>query len=332
MSSSTLMFLHAITSLHPGAGTALGVVDLPIQRERHTGWPLIPGSSLKGVLREACRAAESRKEMKKQGKQEPFAWNDWCEASKKADKTPELICAFGTAMGDTDKDVPAGSLAVGDARILFFPVRSIRGLFAWVTCPGALTRFKRDAQLAGSQAASGIPDIVLDPQKETAAVVANDSKNKFPSAQSGAPNLVLEDMDFMATEKAEVAQLAKKIPVDVPDFAQRIVILNDDFFTFFVRNATEVSARIALEYGTKTVREGALFYQEFLPPETVMYAPLMAEVPRSNGKTSPPPFQTSDALIQHVSKQTKTGDGQGPLQIGGDASTGKGLCRVSYLS
>ena len=53
--SKTLLFIHTLTRLHPGSGTALGVVDLPVQRERHTQWPLIPGSSLKGILRDACR-------------------------------------------------------------------------------------------------------------------------------------------------------------------------------------------------------------------------------------------------------------------------------------
>ena len=52
---SGLLFLHAQTAIHPGSGTALGVVDLPVQRERHTQWPVIPGSSLKGVLRDCCR-------------------------------------------------------------------------------------------------------------------------------------------------------------------------------------------------------------------------------------------------------------------------------------
>ncbi len=30
---SGLLFLHAQTAIHPGSGTALGVVDLPVQRE-----------------------------------------------------------------------------------------------------------------------------------------------------------------------------------------------------------------------------------------------------------------------------------------------------------
>ena len=52
---SSVLYIHALTSLHPGSGTALGVVDLPVQRERHTQWPTIPGSALKGVLRGLIR-------------------------------------------------------------------------------------------------------------------------------------------------------------------------------------------------------------------------------------------------------------------------------------
>jgi CRISPR/Cas system CMR subunit Cmr4 (Cas7 group RAMP superfamily) len=29
MPEATLLFLHALTGMHPGSGTALGVVDLP---------------------------------------------------------------------------------------------------------------------------------------------------------------------------------------------------------------------------------------------------------------------------------------------------------------
>src|SRR5947209_1340089 len=50
-----LLGIHALTSLHAGTGTALGVIDLAIQRERHTGWPMVAGSALKGILRDACR-------------------------------------------------------------------------------------------------------------------------------------------------------------------------------------------------------------------------------------------------------------------------------------
>ena len=46
-------FLICETPLHAGSGSDLGVIDLPIQRERHTTFPKIESSSLKGSLREA---------------------------------------------------------------------------------------------------------------------------------------------------------------------------------------------------------------------------------------------------------------------------------------
>jgi CRISPR-associated protein Cmr4 len=43
--------LKVLTPLHIGAGQGLGHVDLPIVREAHTNFPYIPGTSLKGALR-----------------------------------------------------------------------------------------------------------------------------------------------------------------------------------------------------------------------------------------------------------------------------------------
>ena len=45
-------FIRVITPLHAGTGQELGVVDLPIQRERHTGFPKVEASGLKGSIRE----------------------------------------------------------------------------------------------------------------------------------------------------------------------------------------------------------------------------------------------------------------------------------------
>ena len=50
-----IMSIFTRTPLHVGAGSAVGVVDLPVMRERHTGYPVIPGSSLKGVLADLWR-------------------------------------------------------------------------------------------------------------------------------------------------------------------------------------------------------------------------------------------------------------------------------------
>ena len=86
------------TPLHVGAGNSVGAIDSPVMRERHTRIPIIPGSSLKGVLADL--------------------WND--ENFKRTSDGEELF-------GKTDsKAAKAGQLLVGESRVLAFPVRSAK--------------------------------------------------------------------------------------------------------------------------------------------------------------------------------------------------------------
>src|SRR5690606_30843687 len=82
-------------------------------RMKATGIPFLPGSSIKGVLRDARRASDPEK----------------------------TEAVFGPS---DDPAAHAGALVVGDARLLALPVRSFRGAFAWVTSPLLLTLAKRD--------------------------------------------------------------------------------------------------------------------------------------------------------------------------------------------
>ena len=43
------VFLYALSPVHMGAGSAIGVIDNPIQRERHTNHPCFAGSGIKGA-------------------------------------------------------------------------------------------------------------------------------------------------------------------------------------------------------------------------------------------------------------------------------------------
>jgi CRISPR-associated protein Cmr4 len=107
--------LHALSPLHAGTGHAPGIIDLPTARMKATGIPFLPGSSIKGVLRDARRACGSEK----------------------------TEAVFGPS---DDPAAHAGALVVGDARLLALPVRSFRGTFAWATSPLLLTLAKRDLE------------------------------------------------------------------------------------------------------------------------------------------------------------------------------------------
>lgn len=107
--------LHALSPLHAGTGHTPDIIDLPTARMKATGIPVLPGSSIKGVLRDARRATDREK----------------------------TEAVFGPS---DDPAAHAGALVVGDARLLAMPVRSFRGTFAWVTSPLLLTLAKRDLE------------------------------------------------------------------------------------------------------------------------------------------------------------------------------------------
>jgi CRISPR-associated protein Cmr4 len=307
--AAALLFLHAQTSLHPGSGTALGVVDLPVQRERHTQWPLIPGSALKGILRDACREKARLK---------PEHGGDRRKANE---QDGELVAAFGPGKIGGENSSHAGALNVSDARILAFPVRSLRGVFAWVTCPAVLERLCRDLSLAGHLGLPSVPKFDAH-QRERAACVAG---SPLALSDGSVKKLVLEEFEFTCiADAAPVAQwIAERAVAD--DFTRErlrshCVVLQDDDFGHFVRHATEVSARIGLDYEKKTVKEGALFYQEFLPPETLFYSLVFANESRYQGHP-----MAAEAVLDYLRQRLAE---VRVLQVGGDETTGKGLCAV----
>ncbi|WP_156328029.1 RAMP superfamily CRISPR-associated protein [Pyrodictium delaneyi] len=90
----------ALTPLHPGAGRAPGVVDLPVQRDPY-GYPLIPASSIKGALK--TQAGQRRNCIS--GGRVACSSSD-CRA---------VCCIFGPEPGEGDEGASAVSI------IDFFP-------------------------------------------------------------------------------------------------------------------------------------------------------------------------------------------------------------------
>jgi CRISPR-associated protein Cmr4 len=264
-----ILYLQALTPLHPGSGTALGAVDLPVQRERHTNWPVIPGSSVKGVLREAT-PTELRQRL------------------------------FGT--GDSE-GTSAGALSFTDARLLAFPVRSLKGVFAWVTCPQALQRWSRDAGLVGKEVK--VPKVSMGESDAS-------HYQGSPCVHNG--KLILEEFVF----DAKGADLDFFDALESED-RKRLVVLDDTNFTHFATYATEVTARIRLKEQTKTAEGHMLFYQEFVPAETLFYSLVLAAPSRRRDE----PATAEGNLDSFRPPDT--------IQIGGDETTGKGLCSLRLV-
>jgi len=296
----SMLFIYVETPLHAGTGRGLGAVDLPIQRERTTGYPIIQASSLKGRLRAAS---------------DPNL-NPQVGLTK-----AEHLAIFGPETGNASDH--AGALSIGDARILLFPVRSLAGVFAWTTSVDALARFRREAQMVGLSANWELP---AEPGKDTALV----SGDALIAGQS----VVLEEFSFTPDKSQaniirEIGQwLANNaLPQTGYDYWKRalpnkLCILPEDALRDFVLYGTEVQTHIKLDPDKKTVQTGALWTTESLPVDTLLYAPLMATKSRASGV---------DLNGQQVLEKVK-GLGLVHTQLGGDETTGQGMVALRFAN
>lgn len=233
---ATIFGLLAETSIHPGSGQDTGFVDLPVAREAATDYPVLVGSSLKGALRDRARQD--------------------AEAGE-SDISKEVI---NKVFGEQDS---AGTVLVGDGRLILLPVRSLTSSYRWATCPHLLERFARDARRAG------LPLKKFDsPKVET---------GKYLGA--GGSELYLEERQFSRAGDLPpgLANVLSSLVLHEDTGARlegTLVILHDDDFAWFARFGLAVNARNVLDEVKKTSKN--LWYEETLPPDTLLYC-LLAE-------------------------------------------------------
>ena len=296
--NKAVMFLYAVSPVHMGAGSATGIIDNPIQRERHTNHPCFAGSGIKGAVRHGFKAIGG---------------------------DPELIDRL---FGPESKsgELHAGAVSFGDGQLVAFPVRCLKNGYVYATCPQALARTQRLLGLVGVGTGWEIPTVlegrcvVINPQ-----LLSQDKKTK-------GQKLHLEAFEYQAD-----ADNTKGLEVLAKDLAGRalpqdggyaffrdklktdLIVLSDTDFAYFAEHATLVEPHVRINDATGTADDGGLFYTENLPPESLLTAPLFASRTRV-GKEGDDEMMAKEVMpkIAHVI------DGK-TLQIGGDATTGRGL-------
>lgn len=308
MSNTRILYLFTRTPLHVGAGASVGAIDQPIIRERHTGFPIIPASSLKGTFADV--------------------WNDSLldERNAKGEAKKVRVKADGTASdaawlfgSDSDMHAAAGSLLFSEARLIAFPIRSAKGGFAWVTCPLMLQRAVRDGALTKTSI-----DGLREPGDEEAIFnVSGTSKLNLEG------QLVLEEYTFKCAhwdglEKLgnSLAELLAADPV-WGEVSDRLVILSNGMMSYFAVNACDVAQHVRISDETGTAEGGALFNQENVPGEAFFYSVLHALHERTAGKSKEARRDAGKALDIFANAT----DGK-TFQFGGDASTGLGFCTL----
>lgn len=304
-----LVFYYAVTPVHMGAGSAIGAIDSPIQREVHTQHPMFAGAGLKGALRHHFNRA----------------WPG------EKDRTGLLNRIFGPDTGASDF---AGALSFTDAQLVALPVRSLKGGFAWVASPVALARMKRLAKLAG---------VVVEWNEPT--VAENQALMAADGLLSNDKRLILEAFEFKKAE-GDCSDIAKWLAGNALSegnayFAGKLktdlVVLSDTDFAHFTRHAMVVEPHVRINDESGTADDGGLFYVENLPPESILVGLAQASIERfkkgSRNEGSVALLSAEEVLeAVFAGAESRPGIAGKPLQIGGDASTGRGLVIVQAVA
>ena len=268
-----MLGLRAETSIHAGTGQNNGVIDMPIMREVHTGYPCVFGSAVKGAFR---AHAEVRRK--------------------------DLNINVKKVFGDAGEEGNASNISMTDARLLLLPVRSLTGHFKLVTCSAILERLKRDMKMMGKDKKWQV-DVR---QGEVLSIASGDiflEEFKF-AQQAGLPDGLVQSLEAFGMENLK----------------DQLIVMHNDDFAWFAKNATAVTPHIAIENidkktgeNKKVVKPGALWYEETLPSDALLYTMLMGE----------------DVHVDSVVGMFS--DDKSFIQIGGNETVGMGWCKVEVL-
>ncbi len=298
-----LMGLYSEAALHPGTGSNTGAIDLPIQRERHTGFPLIPASSLKGSLRERAELTWSARD-------------------------PRVTVLFGPEVNATGGG-NAGAIGFGETQLVAFPVRSTSQIFVWVTCPLVLDRLGRNLARVGRQ---GFPAVTDRPRNNDEALAPQPQGKSKGNGLAG--TLVLEDLSFTKQDKQSVHEIAAWMATNLlpsshvemrTKLEKHLLLVSDENFEHLVRVATQISARIKLnDKKTTTGGGGNLWYEETLPRDCLFMTAMRLEAPR-------PPVGNINNPRDVEAEFTKLFASEPYIQLGGNETVGQGWCAVQLL-
>ena len=228
--------LMTLDPVHIGTGgQRLGRVDNSIVREPGTRLPKIPGTSLSGAIRQyAAMRYESRR----------------CAGSGQANGKGKGHCqdpkcpvcyTFGYLKGRDGGQ--SGTVSIGDARLLVFPVYSMAGP-VWVISPSVLSDF-------GAQEADPGDQVLL------------------PAALSGHRHL---NLGWLMLEKGgETFSWPLNIAGMPTDILDRTVLVSDKLFSQIVNSNLEVRTSVSINPETGAADAGKLFTYEAIPRAAVLW-------------------------------------------------------------
>jgi len=280
-------YLYSLAPIHCGGEGDLGNI-LEIAREVHTNFPYIPGSSLRGSLRDEV---------------EQFAGKESCDR------------LFGRELDS------AGSMGVhqvwfGDARLLWVPMRTMslggsEDAFTWVSCHSLI----RDHALVSRQS---MPTFRKQP--------VGTQKGTYWVADSKIEVALMNDPEKQATQLQ--GKWAESLQGDIKStWDKNHLVLPDSDFEILMEHSlwTQIRNKIQDKKDDMNASQGSaeVFWTDVcIPRDTIFYFswgynPLRdkSEKSKDSGSSSRLTTQDHQTLMEIL---------KGLLQVGGQANVGRG--------
>jgi len=233
------ILLEAVDPVHMGTGAyGLGRVDLAIAREPGNRLPKIPGTSLHGAIRSYAAYRHGDRRCGGVG----LTGRGHCTK-------PECpVCyAFGHVKGPEGGN--SGTVSIGDARILLFPVHSMAGP-VWVTSPEILAEF----------------GVVLALQDRNKVALGKALKDK---AYLNLGWLMLE-----RDQEVDTTALPPQIPATVRD---NVAVVSSGLFSRVVNSNLEVRTSVGINPDTGAADDQALFTYEAIPRAAFLWTEVVED-------------------------------------------------------
>ncbi|MCE4605947.1 MAG: type III-B CRISPR module RAMP protein Cmr4 [Desulfurococcales archaeon] len=285
--SKSLILASAITNIHIGAGRSPGIVDLPVIRDPY-GYPYIPGSSFKGALKSHLGRLNGCIE----------------NGSIKCDGTAQCsnICSLlGPDSLETSEGGSLSGIMFTDLYPLFVPAPSPESGVVYITSKYLISRhlalLGQDEDFGKSSTCEEEVNVSVGYEQYHGCKIHSELYNKLS----------------LSGKVAKLNPLYSMIPLE----HENIFLVDEAFATLAIEKVMVRVSRIRLDKATKTVAEGGLWTEEYVPWGT-LYSGLV--VPTSINRKSPNVILQLKELIN-----TDENSDVYHIIVGGKETIGKGL-------
>ena len=294
-----IMLIKAVTNLHPGVGRTGEIVDLPVQKDNF-GFPIIYASSLKGALKSAF-------------------WSIDREQAK----------TFFGSDPEEEGEKFTSAIAILDAFVVAFPVRSLEGVYAFATSPLLLHRFSEYTKIAGKDF-NFINELIELSINDDECYTSPDAQEKLKLNVEGMRDKLLINEEIMLGLNINKSEDIGKVEELFDIERGRLILLSNNVAERAIEKSLVRVTRIAIDREKKTVKVGALWTEEYVPWSTIFATTLLYSKTKQKRSEKVQGIQNAKEIKKEF--YTLLREKLFYLIIGGNETTGRGIVKLSPLN